>query len=245
MAPELEELSNSELRAAAEDIGLAPSRRETRTSLIERIRRRRAVIDAISREELARILRWAHVEVQDFNVKDVLVSRFYHVGFRKTDGLTLEDLRIVARMHEVPFEDSTSHGELAGLVQKQSGRWSEVFKRAGSRMVGFLARRIIGPDTEAEETVDGGEPTEGRVANSLKRGAKAALKFAVDDYVRDKLDEIEARIDHKLDDIDRKMNEWRTREIRHRLRILKITIVATVIVAAISLVYTLIKKYGM
>jgi len=90
-----------------------------------------------------------------------------------------------------------------------------------------------------------------KLGGAAQKPLTAAVRFAVHGYVRDALDEIEQRIDAKLneieqrvdrkfDDLDRKMDEWRTREVRHRLRILKYTVIATVIVAAISIVYTLI-----
>ncbi len=74
------------------------------------------------------------------------------------------------------------------------------------------------------------------------------LRGAADSYIAAKLDEIEARVDAKLDSIedriDRKirdlqdqLRELRDVELRHRLRLLKITLIFTVLVALISLVY--------
>jgi hypothetical protein len=62
-----------------------------------------------------------------------------------------------------------------------------------------------------------------------------------DDYVRQKLDEIEARIDKKLDEIDHRLGEWRDKEIANRLRIIKITLVASVVVAVLSLGYNYVR----
>ena len=88
-----------------------------------------------------------------------------------------------------------------------------------------------------------------KVGNAAKKPFAAAARLAFDEYIAEKLDEIERRVDgkldeiedrddRKLDDIDGKMDDWRTREVRHRLRILKYTIIATVIVAGLSLIYT-------
>ena len=77
----------------------------------------------------------------------------------------------------------------------------------------------------------------------LRVGFKKAIGYAADDYIATKLDEIEQRIDGKLDDIDRKMDAWRTKEIRHRLRILRVTIVAGTLVALLSLVYSIVKQF--
>lgn len=74
------------------------------------------------------------------------------------------------------------------------------------------------------------------------------LRGAADSYIAAKLDEIEARVDAKLDHIEERIDgkiaklneqlaELRDQELQHRLRILKITLIFTVIVAAISLGY--------
>jgi len=106
------------------------------------------------------------------------------------------------------------------------------------------------PETPPEEaSPEGGAPKPekddlvGRAVKHVGRIAKkpftAGARFAFDEYIDGKLDEIEERIDRKLEEIDRKMDAWRTREVRHRLRILKYTIIATVVVAALSILYTL------
>ena len=74
-------------------------------------------------------------------------------------------------------------------------------------------------------------------------GITSRIKKSADAYVNQKLDEIEARIDRKLDEIDRRLAEWRDKEIANRIKILKITLWASVIVAAVSLVYAYIKVY--
>src|SRR5208337_3956754 len=75
----------------------------------------------------------------------------------------------------------------------------------------------------------------GGIANRIRRTA--------DDYLHQKMDEIETRIDRKLVEIDRHLSEWRDKEIANRLRIIKITLWASVIVAMISLVYEWVKTH--
>ncbi|MBW7904154.1 MAG: hypothetical protein LC135_13550 [Phycisphaerae bacterium] len=88
---------------------------------------------------------------------------------------------------------------------------------------------------------------------SLLRQVAEQLRGAADGYIAAKLDEIEARVDAKLDvieeRIDRKVSELheklreaRDAELRHRLRLLKITLVFTVLVAVVSLGYKLFSK---
>ncbi len=80
------------------------------------------------------------------------------------------------------------------------------------------------------------------------------LRGAADGYIAAKLDEIEARVDAKLDDIEHRIDhkivelhqqiaEMRDRELRHRLRLLKITLIFTVLVALLSLGYKLASKH--
>lgn len=80
------------------------------------------------------------------------------------------------------------------------------------------------------------------------------LRGAADSYIAAKLDEIEARVDEKLDNIERRIDEkivelheqlaeMRDRELRHRLRLLKITLIFMVIVALLSLGYKVVSSY--
>lgn len=89
------------------------------------------------------------------------------------------------------------------------------------------------------------------VARAKASAAKTVvdkLRGAADDYIAAKLDEIELRVDAKLEEINSQIDqktealldqlrELRDRELRHRLRLLKITLIFTVIIAALSLGY--------
>ena len=77
---------------------------------------------------------------------------------------------------------------------------------------------------------------------SFADGIAQKLRGAADQYVHEKLDEIERRIDCKLDEIDGRLNEWRDREVRNRLRIIKITLITAILVAIISLGYDYLKS---
>lgn len=74
------------------------------------------------------------------------------------------------------------------------------------------------------------------------------LRGVADAYVAAKLDEIEARVDAKLDGIERRIDQkilglheqlraLRDQELRHRLRLLKLTLLFSVLVAVLSLGY--------
>ena len=115
---------------------------------------------------------------------------------------------------------------------------------------------------EPEATPEPGEPTDPdspadtsseRRANILHHVTEK-LRGAADGYVAAKLDEMEARVDAKLDHIEQRIDQkivelhkhlaaMRDRELRHRLRLLKITLMFTVLVALLSLGYKLFCKY--
>lgn len=91
---------------------------------------------------------------------------------------------------------------------------------------------------------------------SLLQNVADKLRGAADSYLAAKMDEIEARVDAKLDEIegriDRKIAElhdqlveMRDRELRHRLRLLKLTLGFTALVALLSLGYKWVTKYWM
>lgn len=105
------------------------------------------------------------------------------------------------------------------------------------------------PGKPGEQTLENGERKVGMLHVAAER-----LRGAADTYIAAKLDEIEARVDSKLDHIEdridekmlelhRQLRDLRDRELRHRLRLLKITLVFTVLVAALSLGYKLLVNY--
>lgn len=79
--------------------------------------------------------------------------------------------------------------------------------------------------------------------SGLIAGISSRVKRSADQYINQKLDEIEQRIDRKLDEIDRRLGEWRDKEIANRIRILKISLWATVIVAMVTLLISYLRVY--
>jgi len=109
---------------------------------------------------------------------------------------------------------------------------------------------------ETEGTPDGFGDTSEKNDWKVKMMHAAAerLRGAADSYIAAKLDEIEARVDAKLDHVEtridakivelhRQLRRMRDRELRHRLRLLKITLIFTVVVAVLSLVYKWLSNY--
>jgi len=132
--------------------------------------------------------------------------------------------------------------------------------KAAGREVAAAARgksfdQPAAPD-EAEGTPDSSDEASEKNDWKVKMMHAAAerLRGAADSYIAAKLDEIEARVDAKLDHVEtridakivelhRQLRRMRDRELRHRLRLLKITLIFTVVVAVLSLVYKWLSDY--
>ncbi|MCK4342183.1 MAG: hypothetical protein KAY37_10735 [Phycisphaerae bacterium] len=133
-------------------------------------------------------------------------------------------------------------------------------RQVGRDVVSVTLGRLL--ESQAEESDESGPDDESNLPAATDNATKRVgmlhamteqLRGAADSYVAAKLDEIEARVDQKLDGIeqriDRKIVElheqlakMRDRELRHRLRLLKITLIFTALVAVLSLLYKWIEK---
>jgi len=119
--------------------------------------------------------------------------------------------------------------------------------------------RLLALPAEPQQAAPNHQRQADRAARSSWRvnmlhAAAERLRGAADSYIAAKLDEIEARVDAKLDQLEarldakvvelhRQLREMRDRELRHRLRLLKITLIFTVLVALLSLVYKWLSKH--
>jgi hypothetical protein len=184
----------------------------------------------------------------------------------KFAGLSQRGLVVLARMRSIPCGEGDAVPLLIRRLKRQEGMFSKL-NRKRRAMLGSLVSRIVGDDaTGADYQFLPGDPAGPHGAghtgtatvapappsSSIKEdieesglfgGITSRIKKSADAYVNQKLDEIEARIDRKLDEIDRRLAEWRDKEIANRIRILKITLWASVIVAAVSLIYAYVKVY--
>lgn len=136
------------------------------------------------------------------------------------------------------------HSLLRGIVRQ--------VQQAGRDVLSVAAGKWLEEPEEPEPTaaVSEADAEEQRLATRVRvmHNMAEKLRGAADNYIAAKLDEIEARVDAKLDHIERRIDEkivalheqltdLRDRELRHRLRLLKITLIFTVLVALLSLGY--------
>jgi hypothetical protein len=152
-----------------------------------------------------------------------------------------------------------------GGTRPRAGRRGGLFGlfdqiKAAGRDVAAVARGRL---PETPESPDDAPVTEADLQKAdeqadwkvtVLHAAAEQLRGAADGYIAAKLDEIEALVDAKLDHVEqridakiielhRSLREIRDRELRHRLRILKITLIFTVLVALLSLGYKWLGNY--
>jgi hypothetical protein len=169
--------------------------------------------------------------------------------------MSVQELADLARRLEVPFDPAAGADELVGLILARQGPKGNglraMLRRGRRRLIAKVVSKLLGQHGEQGEHGDqGANGHEGRSPTLEERmeqrgvmgGLAEGLRGAADQYVAAKLDEIEQRIDRKLEDIDLRLAEWRDREIANRLRIIKITLVASVLVALLSVAMAWMKK---
>ena len=141
-------------------------------------------------------------------------------------------------------------GGVFGLFQQ--------IRDAGREVLAVARGQPLDPPPTLEPTLDdptATEPAEDKRDWKVKmlHAATEKLRGAADSYIAAKLDEIEVRVDAKLDHVEKRIDAkivelhrqlriMRDRELRHRLRILKITLIFTVLVACLSLLYKWLGK---
>ncbi|MDD4890063.1 MAG: hypothetical protein PHU85_09040 [Phycisphaerae bacterium] len=237
-------LRRNELLAHAESMGLELSRRISDDELIDQVSRRVRLIESLPREVLAEVTTWAGLGVPaDANKNDFVrpISKLTHTKF---PGLSDEGVRTIALLLGCDIEPDDDRKSITRKIKAKEGFFQK-FRRKRRAFVGKLIAGMIGdtPDHDLPEDKRPMGLRERIEQEGIVSGLTGKIRGAADDYVREKLDEIEARIDRKLDEIDRRLAEWRDREIANRLKIIRITLLASIIVALMSLGYVWLKAH--
>lgn len=242
---ELDSLPDDELGRYARKLGLRLSPDEERAERLRRVRGRLVLLERLDREAMLDIVKWARVPVWASIAKEQLASEIADIQKVDYERLPEPGLRALALLREVPCDPHDSRGDIEQRLRKAEtlGDW---FTRKRRAVAAKLLTRLIDappeksgeyqflPESGAAKGPSLREEIEGRgIVGSLTN----RLRGAADDYVRTKMDEIELRIDRKLDEIDKRLGEWRDREVANRLRIVRITLLASVLVAGLSLAY--------
>ena len=131
-------------------------------------------------------------------------------------------------------------------LRHSEGVWGYVLRKR-DKWLGSALSNLVDAELQAQGSEDSAERQktltlqEHIEQKGLIEGLGSGLRGAADGYIGEKMQEIEDRIDYKLDEIDRRLAEWRNRELTNRLRMIKITLAVSVVIALLSLLYTYVR----
>lgn len=258
---QLSDLPKDELEHLAEEFGVDATRYATRQQLVTALHERRQLIASMDRDAMLDVVRWGRRPVTANAAKEQIAQEIARIQLMNFSGLSERGLGILARLRGLDVAETDPVPLLIKRLRKQEGFFAKMNRKRRAAL-GSLVSKIVGDEEGPRDyqflpspgTPAPGQPGMSGTAKSatikqeieeagLLGGITSRIKKTADGYINQKLDEIEARIDRKLDEIDRRLAEWRDKEIANRIRILKITLWASVIVAALSLIYSYIKVY--
>ena len=244
----LSQLPQDELLAYARSLGLEPDHRTPDGELLRRIRERQELLVELDHDAMLDVVIWARRPVRRSASKEELAKQIVAAQRGNFDGLSDRGLKVLARLRGVEVPDEVERGELAATLKKAEGIWKRATRKR-RRLVGALLARLVqeGSDQQADEYRFLPEESSPSLQTHIEEegmvgGIARKLRGVADDYVHEKLDEIETRIDRKLDEIDKRLGEWRDREVSNRLKILKITLIVSILVALLGLGYDYLRS---
>ncbi len=212
------------------------------------VRRRQELLLSMDREAMLDVVRWLRLPVRRSANKEHLAQLISQQHPAHHEGLSDRGLGVLAGLSGVEPVSGESRSALERRLRKTGGVGAKLRRFRRSAMGSLVAKLVSSsniadshdyrylPEDEAQSIKSDIEQT------GLVGGVARRLRGVADDYVREKLDEIEQRIDQKLDEIDRRLGEWRDREVTHRLLILKLTLVFSILVALLSLLYDYVRS---
>lgn len=251
--PALSSLPPDELRRYAAELGLELHEDYAPAKVLEAVRARQELLLELDRDAMLDIVVWARQPVRKSASKESLAKVIAGVQLANYDSLSTRGLYALTRLRGLDSKPGDGANDLIDRLRDHDGFWTTV-RRKRRAIVGSLLTKLIDGkrphgDTEYQFLPEeDGAAAERRtlkdavVERGIVGGIAQKLRGAADDYIKIKLDEIEARIDDKLDQIDRRLGEWRDREVANRLRILRLTLMFTVLVAVLSLGYNYVKS---
>ena len=241
----LSDLPTDMLVDYARSIGTRVDDDTPRGSLLRLIREQQERLITIDREALMDVVVWLRRPVRESATKEELARAIVGNGRTRFDGLSDRGLRALACLAGIEVAKDAPRRAIEKRVAR-SVPWSDRARRARRSLAGSVVAKLMATDSKPNR----GDPTYRFLPEEGKSSLKAEIKDAglvsgvarklrgvADDYIAEKLDEIERRIDAKLDEIDQRLSEWRDREVAHRLRIIRITLIASILVALLSLLY--------
>ena len=247
------DLSEGALRAEARALGLSFDENATRVSLEKALEARVALVESLDRQALLDLAVWSGVEDAGHQTNLLLVREALLHPLNRLNEVPIGAMRVLLRLRDIEAPAGASHEELKKRLRRAEGFWPSVRRRRRKLMGSLLSRMLeteappSRPSTDPPEEPRPATPQRAKLKRGIQNrgvvsGIATSLRGAADGYIAEKLDEIEERIDQKLEQIDQRMAQWRDREVSNRLRILKITLIFSILVALVSLGYDYLRK---
>lgn len=230
----------------AKRLGVATRKGWSEEELAKRLAARREQIERLDWGGLMDVMAWANHPVPTRPDKLAVAQIILAHKRGHYQELSHRGLATLAVLRNVKVKNKDSAKKLISRLRRSEGLWGYVLKKR-DKWVGSVLSNLVdaesqngGPD-ESASRADGLTLQEHIEQKGLIEGLGSGIRGAADGYIKEKMQEIEDRIDYKLDEIDRRLAEWRNRELTNRLRMIKITLAVSVVIALLSLLYTYIK----
>jgi hypothetical protein len=260
---QLSELPKDELEALADELSLDPTLFKTRQHLVAAIHERRQLIAGMERDAMLDVVRWGRRPITATASKEQIALEISRIRSMKFSGLSHRGLLVLAQLRNANIQGDEEIPLLVRKLRRQEGMFSRVGRKWRGLLGSGVAKMIGETESEreyqylppAQSSSPGAAPLppadpsrQGSIKEDIEEaglltGLTNRIKKTADSYLNQKLDEVEMRIDRKLEEIDRRLAEWRDKEIANRIRIMKITLWASVIVAIVSLMYAYLRVY--
>lgn len=243
----LSDLPRDELVRYGRQLGLELDPDLPTGSLVASIRTRQELLIELDRDALLDIVVWARRPVRRSASKEELAREIARIERTNYHRLSLRGLVALARLRGLHASPHENAHDVIDRLKKAEGLLKRFVRKRRQWVTSFMTRLIAGAEEHDEGDYqflpeEGSELTRVTLKQQIEQhgivgGIASRLRGAADDYIKVKLDEIEQRIDAKLMEIDQRLAEWRDREVANRLKILRITLMFSALVAAISLGY--------
>lgn len=252
--PSLHDMPTAALIGQARELAIDTDALPTRDAVIAAIQHRTALLNTLDRDALLDLAAWCGAKIDDDPTTVELIRRCDVRRRDDLEDLSFRGLQTLAQLSDVAFPFEANREDLLRLLRQKrpaGGWWSSVRRRRRQILASLLHRALDsieeGGPARPSEGAGPAQPAKPSLKEHIQQkgvvgGIAHRLRGVADDYVAQKLDEIELRIDRKLDQIDLRLAEWRDREIANRLRILKITLMVSILVAAVSLGYDYVRS---
>ncbi len=242
----LTDMPAGELAGLAEQIGLQPPAHAARVELLDLVRRRLELIEQLDKQALLDIVVWARRPVRKSADKLELIREISQARAINYQQLSHAGLHALAALRNLQVDAQMPADQIVHQLYRADGIKGWVTRKRRKLIASVLHKLIDSDDAQDSYQFLPEQASQATLKEKIEQhgvvdGLASTIRGAADNYIDRKLDQIELRIDHKLEQIDQRLAQWRDQEVANRLRIIKITLIASVIVAFVSFCYSYIK----